>query len=225
MSFLIDKEGRVVSEYVYDVWGNLVSSSGSISQPYQYLSYYSEVDIGLYLVGRRWYDSKVGRYISRNSPYTFKNNNPVGAIQIQPIEETKFKNKFSISEVHILGSFSNMGWYHGVEGGFIIGVGRGTTYWCDSSCNRHKIEWWKWCVGFYGGVSWGSGYTTVSSETPNTGEISIPFGPYPGGIDIGFPEEDISGGWSVGVSVGYLGGIRRCQYNIILDEIIGKCRK
>ena len=88
MSFLIDKEGRVVSEYVYDVWGNLLSSSGSLVQPYQYLSYYSEVDIGLYLVGRRWYDSKVGRYISRNSfyalssPYLFSNNNPVSSLPV-----------------------------------------------------------------------------------------------------------------------------------------------
>jgi len=89
MSFLIDKEGRVVSEYVYDVWGNLLSISGSLVQPYQYLSYYSEVDIGLYLVGRRWYDSKVGRYISRNSfyalssPYLFSNNNPVSSVGTQ----------------------------------------------------------------------------------------------------------------------------------------------
>ena len=77
MSFLIDKEGRVVSEYVYDAWGNLLSSSGSLVQPYQYLSYYSEVDIGLYLIGRRWYDPEVGRYISRNFPYVFSNNNPI----------------------------------------------------------------------------------------------------------------------------------------------------
>ena len=75
--FLTDGSGNIVQEYSYDAWGNLVSGLGSISQPYQYLSYYSEVDIGLYLTGKKWYDPKVGRYISRNSPYLFSNNNPI----------------------------------------------------------------------------------------------------------------------------------------------------
>ena len=66
--FLTDGSGNVVSEYVYDAWGNLLSISGSLVQPYQFCGYYLE-EGGLYLVGRRWYDPKVGRYISRNSFY------------------------------------------------------------------------------------------------------------------------------------------------------------
>jgi uncharacterized protein RhaS with RHS repeats len=30
--FISDSSGNVVSEYVYDVWGNLMSSSGSVSR-------------------------------------------------------------------------------------------------------------------------------------------------------------------------------------------------
>jgi len=80
--FISDSSGNVVSEYVYDAWGNLVSSSGSISQPYQYLSFYSEGEIGLYLTGKRWYAPDIGRYISRNSPYVFSNNNPVSPLPV-----------------------------------------------------------------------------------------------------------------------------------------------
>jgi RHS repeat-associated protein len=80
--FMSDEGGNVVSEYVYDVWGNLVSSSGSVSQPYEYLSFYSEGEIGLYLTGKRWYAPDIGRYISRNSPYVFSNNNPVSPLPV-----------------------------------------------------------------------------------------------------------------------------------------------
>jgi len=78
--FMSDEGGNVVSEYVYDAWGNLVSSSGSVSQPYEYLSFYSEGEIGLYLTGKRWYAPDIGRYISRNSPYLFSNNNPMNSL-------------------------------------------------------------------------------------------------------------------------------------------------
>ena len=74
---MYEGSSNIVSEYVYDGWRNLVSSSGSVSQPYQYGGYYLEEEVGLYLVGRRWYEQEVGRYISRNSPYVFSNNNPV----------------------------------------------------------------------------------------------------------------------------------------------------
>jgi RHS repeat-associated protein len=62
-----DEGGEVVCEYVYDAFGNLVSSSGSISQPYEFVGregYYREGD--LYLLGQRWYNSNVGRFISRD---------------------------------------------------------------------------------------------------------------------------------------------------------------
>jgi len=67
--FLSDEAGQVVQEYVYDAWGNLLSSSGSLVQPYQYVGregYYREGGLDLYLLGQRWYDEEVGRFISRD---------------------------------------------------------------------------------------------------------------------------------------------------------------
>jgi RHS repeat-associated protein len=63
--------------------GNLVSSSGSVSQPYEYVGregYYREGE--LYLLGQRWYDSEVGRFISRDiisnlNLYVYVKNNPL----------------------------------------------------------------------------------------------------------------------------------------------------
>ena len=84
--FMSDEGGNVVSEYVYDAWGNLVSSSGSVSQPYEYVGregYYREGE--LYLLGQRWYDSSAGRFISRDpigeeggvNLYVYVGNNPL----------------------------------------------------------------------------------------------------------------------------------------------------
>ena len=84
--FMSDEGGNVVQEYVYDAWGNLVSSSGSVSQPYEFVGregYYREGE--LYLLGQRWYDSSAGRFISRDqigekggvNLYVYANNSPV----------------------------------------------------------------------------------------------------------------------------------------------------
>jgi len=55
--------------YAYDAFGNLLSASGTLNQPYRYVGhqfYYSEGDIGLLLLGHRWYDADVGRFVSRD---------------------------------------------------------------------------------------------------------------------------------------------------------------
>jgi len=84
--FMSDEGGNVVQEYVYDGWGNLVSSSGSVSQPYEFVGregYYREGE--LYLLGQRWYDSSAGRFISRDiifnlNLYIYALNSPINYI-------------------------------------------------------------------------------------------------------------------------------------------------
>jgi len=77
-------------------FGQIHSSSGSLSNPYQYVGeegYYTEEDTGLQLLGQRWYDAEVGRFISRDpifsSPiflmnlenlYSFASNNPTNEV-------------------------------------------------------------------------------------------------------------------------------------------------
>jgi len=98
--FMSDESGNVVSEYVYDGWGNLVSSSGSVSQPYEYVGeqyYYTEPTINLQLLGARWYDSSVGRFISRDpigeeggvNLYVYVGNNSVNVMDPTGLDATK----------------------------------------------------------------------------------------------------------------------------------------
>ena len=66
-------------------------SSGSLVQPYQYVGkegYYRESQLDLYLLGQRWYEASVGRFISPSpfipidyreiiNPYVYVINNPI----------------------------------------------------------------------------------------------------------------------------------------------------
>ncbi|MEM5807499.1 MAG: hypothetical protein QW474_03895 [Candidatus Aenigmatarchaeota archaeon] len=118
--FLSDGNGSVVCDYVYDAFGNLLSSSGSLNQPYEYVGregYYRE-EFDLYLLGVRWYDSEAGRFISRNSPYTFKGNNPENGQLIiippnvgiyLPPKEIKLSEK-SPFDIKIHGNWCGPGW-------------------------------------------------------------------------------------------------------------------
>jgi len=83
---MTDSAGNVTDTYTYDAWGNVTSHIGPTSQPYQFvgqLGYYThcqEPNLGLMLLGVRFYGSEVGRFTQRGSPYTYSGNNPV-AIQ------------------------------------------------------------------------------------------------------------------------------------------------
>ena len=67
--YVVDSSGSVVQSYLYTPFGKIHTESGSLSQPYQYVGgegYYTEEDTGLKLLGQRWYDGEVGRFISRD---------------------------------------------------------------------------------------------------------------------------------------------------------------
>ena len=69
----------------YDAFGNVIGSSGSTSSPFGYgatSGYRADGDAGLLLVGARYYDAQVGRFISRDTyldqhPYLYCNHDPV----------------------------------------------------------------------------------------------------------------------------------------------------
>ncbi|WHX59892.1 DNRLRE domain-containing protein [Peribacillus frigoritolerans] len=88
---LTDENGNVVAEYQYDAWGNVISQSGTMasSNPYRYAGYRFDEATGLYYLLSRYYDSNIGRFLTRdtfhgyvNTPlslnqYAYSENNPV----------------------------------------------------------------------------------------------------------------------------------------------------
>ncbi len=72
----------------YDAYGNTVGSTGSSASPYMYganSGYRNDGDAGLSYVAARYYDSKIGRFTTRDTylnqkPYQYCQNDPVNCL-------------------------------------------------------------------------------------------------------------------------------------------------
>ncbi|MBI5706198.1 MAG: hypothetical protein HZC36_04325 [Armatimonadetes bacterium] len=81
----------VSSSKQYDAFGNLTSSSGSWVGPFSYggpFGYQDDNDSGLKLLGHRYYDSSIGRFLTRDPTkegrnwYSYCQNNPL--VRVDP---------------------------------------------------------------------------------------------------------------------------------------------
>ena len=84
-----------LASYIYDAWGNHTvtyhngggSLTAIVNNPIRYRGYYYDIDLGLYYLQTRYYDSNIGRFINADSAlyhdmlgynmYAYCNNNPV----------------------------------------------------------------------------------------------------------------------------------------------------
>jgi RHS repeat-associated protein len=79
--------GTVQAGYVYDPYGNLVSSTGSLSnQPFRFAGQYQDSESGLYYLRARYYDPTTTQFLARDpavattrSPYGYVAGNPLNA--------------------------------------------------------------------------------------------------------------------------------------------------
>ena len=94
---LHDSEGKVVVNYSYDTWGNIVSITGSLKDsvgkknPYRYRGYRYDEETGLYYLQSRYYNAEWGRFINADcyigemneilscNMFVYCSNNPVNA--------------------------------------------------------------------------------------------------------------------------------------------------
>lgn len=93
---LYDSAGTVVTEYKYDSWGKLLSTTGSAAatigllNPLRYRGYFYDTDLGFYLLETRYYDPETGRFINADGVldarsanganlYEYCLNNPINA--------------------------------------------------------------------------------------------------------------------------------------------------
>lgn len=86
---LTDGNGAVVATYEYDAYGNIISETGTVENPYRYAGYRYDKVTGLYYLKARYYDSKNGRFLTRDTyqgsavaplslnKYSYVENDPV----------------------------------------------------------------------------------------------------------------------------------------------------
>ena len=92
---LVNASGQYVVQYVYDAWGRVVSTTGSLAStlgqynPFRYRGYYYDTETGWYYLQSRYYDPVVGRFLnadafvstgqgfSGNNMFAYCGNDPV----------------------------------------------------------------------------------------------------------------------------------------------------
>jgi RHS repeat-associated protein len=67
--------GTLVSTFVYDPYGNLLSSTGSVANPWRFAGGYFDSSTGLYKFGTRYYNPGFGRW-SQQDPLRGQLNDP-----------------------------------------------------------------------------------------------------------------------------------------------------
>ena len=97
---LMDESGVRVVEYIYDAWGKLISTTGTLAttlgadNPFRYRGYYYDTETGLYYLTTRYYDPEVCRFISADvymstgqgvlggNMWAYCGNNPVNRYEV-----------------------------------------------------------------------------------------------------------------------------------------------
>jgi RHS repeat-associated protein len=86
---LVGSDGTVNQEYAYDPFGNEIGEDSLDNNPFRYRSYYYDKETGSQYLSARYYNPKIGRFISEDSYegtpdnplslnlYTYCQNNPV----------------------------------------------------------------------------------------------------------------------------------------------------
>ena len=70
---IVNHQGKVMVEYTYDAWGNILKEKSNVNpsyatvkefNPFRYRGYVYDTDTGLYYLQSRYYDPKTGRFIN-----------------------------------------------------------------------------------------------------------------------------------------------------------------
>ena len=82
---LTDGSGQLAASYVYDSFGKLTTSTGTVANPFQFTGREFDSETGLYYYRARYYDPSVGRFLSEDpcrsevgvSAFGYVDSNPV----------------------------------------------------------------------------------------------------------------------------------------------------
>ncbi len=80
---ITDQAGNVTATSTYDPYGNPVSQTGTLPNPFGYAGQYTDPETGLQYLRARYYDPQTQNFLSRDpltpttrTPYTYTNNTP-----------------------------------------------------------------------------------------------------------------------------------------------------
>jgi RHS repeat-associated protein len=95
---LTDPPGVVAASYVYDSFGNLTASTGTVTNPYRYTGREFDPETSLYYYRARYYDSVSGRFLSEDPTgfkgsgsnfYIYVGNSPIDLVDALGLCATK----------------------------------------------------------------------------------------------------------------------------------------
>ena len=117
---IVNHQGKVMVEYTYDAWGNILKEKSNVTpsyatvkefNPFRYRGYVYDTDTGLYYLQSRYYDPKTGRFINadfvietntlNNNIFAFCRNNSVNRVDKTGTASRKLKYPGEIhAQVH-----------------------------------------------------------------------------------------------------------------------------
>jgi RHS repeat-associated protein len=154
---LSNSAGALAQTYAYDSFGKQTSSSGSLTNPFQYTARESDTETGLYYYRARYYDSSPGRFLTED-PLRFRDGTNLYAY---------VKNRSTM----LRDPSGRMAWGGGIVGSASGGVfwfgggGEGAFYFVGDSLGNQGILS---CSGF------GLGAVTGASAAVQAGSVVCP---------------------------------------------------
>jgi RHS repeat-associated protein len=84
---LVNKSNQIVNSYEYDPYGNALTRSEQVPQPFQFSASFFDPETGLYFMRARYYDPQLARFISEDpvgiggqgAMYAFVGDDPINA--------------------------------------------------------------------------------------------------------------------------------------------------
>jgi RHS repeat-associated protein len=82
-----DSTGASQATYSFDAYGNLTTSTGTITNPFRFAGQYRDAESSLYYLRARYYDPSTGQFVSQDpavattrGPYGYVRGNPLNAV-------------------------------------------------------------------------------------------------------------------------------------------------
>jgi RHS repeat-associated protein len=137
---LTNPSGAVTDSYTYDSFGNLIASSGAAANAYGFTGQqqFGEADGSVFLRAR-YYDPRVGRFISKDligykgglNLYRYVENNPVNLIDSLGLKECPFTEKEAAGDSSFCGGFWANFPFHSGEDCYreVVPIGCGPSGW------------------------------------------------------------------------------------------------